>query len=162
MLIISIVAGITVNPIAIGTKPIDNTTLSEEIKKINETDINKLWIADSNFTGQYLIANGANCLNGVNVYPNFKWLNIVDPEKKYNEVYNRYAHIHVKLGDNTNFELTSPDAYTVTLTYDNVKNLNIKYYLTLTELSEEDIANFNLSSVYSNETYNQYIYEFNY
>lgn len=73
MLIISIIAGATVNPIAIGLSPIKETKISNAIQEIKKEDEQALWIGNTNITGQYLIANGVKCLNGVNEYPNFNF-----------------------------------------------------------------------------------------
>ena len=162
MCIVAVVAGLTVNPISRGISPITNTEISKVIQEIKKEDENALWVGNSNISGQYLIANGINCLNGVNSYPNFKWLNTVDPEGKYNEVYNRYAHIHIKFGDETNFELLVADAYQVTLTYKNLEELGIKYYYSSEKCSEDVIREFNLETKYSNDNNSQYIYEINY
>lgn len=162
MCIVAVVSGLTVNPISRGISPITNTEISKVIQEIKKEDENALWVGNSNISGQYLIANGINCLNGVNSYPNFKWLNIVDPEEKYNEVYNRYAHIHIKFGDETNFELLVADAYQATLTYKNLEELGIKYYYSSEKCSEDVIREFNLETKYSNDNNSQYIYEINY
>lgn len=159
-IIIAIFAGATVNPICIGLKPINETDISKAIQEIKQKDENALWIGSSNILGQYLIANGVNCLNGVNTYPNFKWLNVVDSEGKYNEIYNRYAHIHVAIGDETKFELLAPDAYLVSLKYDDIKNLNIKYLYSNQEYSKDIVDKFHLENRYSDKGRNQYIYEF--
>lgn len=160
LIIIAAISGAIVNPVARGTKIFYKTDLYSEIRKIEEKDENALWIGSTNVTGQYLMANGINVLNGVNIYPNFEWLNIVDPEKKYEEIYNRYAHIGIKLGSETNFELMYADNYIATLTYDNIKALNIKYVFTLEEYKEEIIKDFNLKLIYSNKERQHYIYKF--
>lgn len=162
MLIVSIVAGATINPICIGLSPIQETTIAKELQKIKEDDEEAIWIGNSNITGQYLMANGINCLNGVNSYPNFKWLSIVDPEEKYNEVYNRYAHIHIKLGKETNFELLAADAYQATLTYQNLIDLDIKYIYSSEKYTNDIIDIFNLEEKYINDDISQYIYKINY
>lgn len=158
MVIIACIAGATVNPIAIGIAPVNKTGISKEIKKITAEDKNCLWIADSNITGQYLIANNANCLNGVNTYPNFKWLNIVDPNKEYCDIYNRFAHIGIKLADKTEFTLLAPDSYIANLTYQNIKDIGAKYYFSTSKMSDEIVKKFNLEEKYVNTQRSQYIY----
>ena len=144
-----------------GISPIKDTKISGIIQQIKEEDNTALWAGNSNITGQYLVANGVNTLNGVHTYPNFKWLNTVDPEGKYNEVYNRFAHIHIALGEKTEFNLLAADSYVATLTYEDLKKLEVKYYYTNTELSEETINNFNLECKYSDQERSQYIYTIN-
>lgn len=162
MIGITIIAGMTINPISIGIKPITETNISKTIEKINSEDFGVLWAGDSNITGQYLVANCINTLNGVNTYPNFKWLNIVDPDKKYDDIYNRFAHISIVLttGDETYFQLVAPDNYIAYLTYQNIKDIGIKYYFSLSKLSDETINEFKLKEIFKDEERTQYIYEF--
>lgn len=161
MCVVAIISGAIVNPIVRGIAPINKTHISNEITQIYSEDKEALWIGENNFNGQYLIANGVSCLNGVNTYPNFKWLNIVDPDKKYNEVYNRFAHIGIKLSDETKFELLGQDSYVAYLTYKNLKDLNVKYYFTYSKMEENIIDKFNLEIKFSNEERCQYIYQIN-
>lgn len=161
MLIVAILAGGYVNPICIGLSPINDTEISKQIQSVKKQNENAIWVGNSNITGQYLMANGVKCLNGVNTYPNFKWLEIVDPEGEYNEVYNRYAHIHIKFGDETRFDLLAPDAYQATLTYQNLIDLGIKFIYSSEKYSDDDMSKFSLEEIYSNDEIMQYIYEIN-
>ncbi len=161
MFAVAIMAGVKVNPVSVGIGPVTKTDISNQIKSIVDKDEDALWIGSNNITGQYLIANGANSLNGVHTYPSFKWLNIVDPEKKYNDVYNRFAHISINLSDEMRFDNIAPDAYVANLTYQNLKDLNVKYYFSLSKVSDEDAEMFHLNIIYSDEDRNQYIYEIN-
>ena len=161
MCIVAIIAGIGVNPIARGTKVLYETDISKEINKINEEDKDALWIGKENWNAQYLLANGVKVLNGVHTYPNFDWLKVVDPEGKYNEVYNRYAHIFLILGDKTEFEIQTPDSYVATITYQNLKDLGVKYYFTSKKETTQIEKQFNLELKYDNQQKNQYIYKIN-
>lgn len=158
MCVIAIIAGATINPICIGISPIKNTEISKKIQEIKSDDKDALWAGNSNTTGQYLVANGVKTLNGVNTYPNFNWLKTVDPEGEYDEIYNRFAHIHISLGDKTEFTLLAADSYLATLTYDNLKELGIKYYYSNVKLSDEIKEKFKLETKYDNENKQQYIY----
>ena len=161
MCIIAIVAGITVNPIVRGTKVLYETDISKQINKIHEEDKEALWLGKYNWSGQYLLANGVKVLNGVNTYPNFDWLKVVDPDGKYNEVYNRYAHIFITLSDKTEFILNTADSYEAKLTYQNLKDLGVKYYFTNAKETSEIEKEFNLEIKYDNSDKNQYIYIIN-
>jgi hypothetical protein len=158
--VIAIVAGAYVNPICLGSKAVTQTEIANEIKKIDSENEGMLWLAGSSITGQYLIANGINTLNGVNRYPNYKWIDIVDENKEFEQIWNRYAHISVELGDEINFSLTSPDSYIVTLTYDKLKELGVTYFFT-TQNEKDNEKKFNLKEVYVNDEKSQYIYEIN-
>ena len=156
---IALVAGVTVNPINRGTDVLYKTEIAQKIQEISSKDESGLWIGNTNLAGQYLVANGVKTLNGVNSYPNFEWLNIVDPEGKFNEVYNRYAHIFINLGDETNFELEAPDVYRATLTSQNIKDLGVKYYFTNQKCDENTQQDFNMEEIYANLEKSQYIYQ---
>lgn len=161
MCIVAILAGAAINPIASGTDIFYKTNISKQIQELYKEEKEALWIGRYNWSGQYLAANGVNILNGVNIYPNFKWLEIVDPEGKYDEVYNRYAHIGIILSDKTEFKLLTQDSYEVRLTYKNIKDLNVKYYFTDTKLTDEIQKEFHINVKFEDQERNQYIYQFN-
>ena len=146
---------------SIGRIEVKNKSNRHYVIKKEKEDEEALWIGRYNWSGQYLLANGANTLNGVNSYPNFQWLNIVDPDKIYNDVYNRYAHIGIILAEKTEFRLLTTDSYEVDLTYQNLKDLGIKYYLTDVEYSESEKNQFHLTVKYENTEKGQYIYQVN-
>lgn len=161
MCIIAITAGLAVNPIVMGTKVLYETEISKQINEIHEEDKDALWIGKYNWSGQYLLANGVKVLNGVHTYPSFDWLKTVDPDGTYNEVYNRYAHIFITLSDKTEFELKTADSYEAKLTYQNLKDLGVKYYFTNSKETAEIEEQFNLEIKYSNDEKGQYIYIIN-
>jgi len=83
-----------VNPLYIGLDPILNTPLAKEIKKIAKETNNQYFFVNygSIVLEDYPQANGAKSLSGVYYYPQFEWLKKLDPQKKYENIYNRYAH----------------------------------------------------------------------
>lgn len=100
MCILIAIAGLTVNPIARGIKPLTGHPLEQEIHKIAEEDPEAYWLAiDNEYLASIGIANGARTLNAVNFYPDFEKWNRVDPEGKDSFTYNRYAHINISLTD---------------------------------------------------------------
>lgn len=161
MIAVAILAGGTVNPIVRGMDVLHKTELATEIQKVVEQDKEAKWIALNNVYAQYLIANGAKTLNGVNRYPNHKMIDILDPNKEYEEVWNRYAHIIINLGYETKFNLDAKDVYDVTLTYEDLKKLEVKYCYVHIKLDDQIIKDFNLEEVFAREDVNQYIYLIN-
>jgi hypothetical protein len=83
-----------VNPLYIGLDPILNTPLAKEIRKIAKETKNQYFFVNygSIVLEDYPQANGAKSLSGVYYYPQFEWLRKLDPQKKYESIYNRYAH----------------------------------------------------------------------
>lgn len=159
MCIVSVIAGIAINPICTGLDIFYETQVAEQIQQIVEKDPEALWIGRYNWSGQYALANGANVLNGVNLYPNFTWLKIVDPTGKDEQVYNRYAHIGILLSDHTEFRLLTQDSYEVELTYQNLKDIGACYYFTDTKCSSQIEEQFHLKIQYEDDEKLQYIYQ---
>ncbi len=161
MVVISLFVGIYVNPITIGTSTITDTKIAKKAVEISKEDPEAIWIGESQINAQYLIANGIKVLNGINEYPNYDWINILDPEYDYEEIWNRYAHIAIVLDDETDFDLLSTDIYFLHLTYDNLKELNIKYYYTDVKADEETMQKFSLETLYEDDIAIHYIYKIN-
>lgn len=161
MIIISLFVGGYVNPITIGTSPITDTELAKTAVSIAKENSESIWIGGSQVNAQYLIANGLKVLNGINQYPNYEWIDILDPEYKYEEVWNRYAHITITLDEETYFELLSTDIYALHLTYENLKQLNIEYYYTNEKADKDKMQKFSLETLYENDVTGQYIYKIN-
>lgn len=114
---IAVFSTCSVNPIEHGIAAIKGKELSKVIKK--ESAGENYWIAynDNNITANFAMANGANVFNGTKYTPLLEELAILDPEHKYTQIYNRYAHIAVNpLPDKKappQFKLFSPDAYII-------------------------------------------------
>ena len=161
MIIMSILVGGYVNPITIGTAPLTKTQIAQSAVRIAKEDPDGIWMGLSNVNSQYLIANGIKVLNGINQYPNYNWINIVDPEHKYEEVWNRYAHILVFLDNETSFELKSSDLYIFHATYKNLKDINVKYYYTDVRRTKQEVKDFKLEPLYEDDKAGQYIYKIN-
>ena len=124
-------------------------------------DPDAIWAGKTQIHAQYLIANGIKVINGINEYPNYEWIDKIDPNHEYEEVWNRYAHFFVLLDDETYFEYKGADMYYLHLNYEDIKKINIKYYLCNQKSDEELMEKFNLEPVYENSDVAQYIYRIN-
>ncbi len=133
---------------------------SVAIQKIISTDKDARWMAlDSFILPNYVLMIGGKVINSTNIYPNLELWEKVDQKKKYEDIYNRYAHITVSLTTNeTNFELTNGDSFTLYLNYNDIKKLKVDYFICnhKLEIMEEYSDNFKL--VYNSE--NVYIYKY--
>lgn len=126
------IAGLTINPVARGIKPLIEHPLEQEIHKIAESDPEAYWLAvDNNYLAPIGIVNGARMLNAVNFYPDFGKWNQIDPEEKDNFVYNRYAHISVSLTDGSTVVRPGvwDDAIEVELSCRDSEKWNVKYLI---------------------------------
>ena len=140
-LFIGLIYGGLINPIQQGISVISENTLVEEIGKIRLQNPEALWIVENEGfpNGNIPIMAGARTINSTNVYPDINKWEKIDPHKKYEDIYNRYAHIKVAIKEqNTNaeFELIQNDYFSVIISKDDLKKLNIEYILTKNELSD--------------------------
>ena len=161
MCILSLAAGLLVNPIVSCTYILYQTNIAKQIQQFVKEEPEALWIGRYNWSGQYALVNGAKVLNGVNLYPNFQWLMQLDPDKSQEQVYNRYAHIGIILSDHTEFRLLTEDSYEVEVTYQNLKDIGVKYYFTDTKCSKQIEEQFHLKTRYADDEKLQYIYQIN-
>ena len=65
------------------------------------------------------------------------------------------------MSDTTKFELVGQDSYVAYLTYEDLKNLNVKYYFSYSKMEDNVVQKFKLETIFSNEERCQYIYQIN-
>lgn len=161
MILVGIVNLIFVNPVSYGTDVIYKKDVSKEIKKIVKSDKDGVWISSNSITLQnFVLLNNAKILNSTNIYPNLKTWYKLDKNKKYLNVYNRYAHIVINFTkDRTTFELNQSDMFTLNLNYNDIDKLNIKYVISSENLVNDINFINKFHSVYEKDGI--YIYKFN-
>lgn len=156
----SIVTGITVNPIQRGISVLTDKPIAKEIRKIVEEDSkNNLWITDNTifYMPNYILASGAKVLNSTNIYPNFELFETVlgkdEFEKEENrKIYNRYEHITMEItADINKVELVYQDAIKLYLTPDKVKELGVKYIVSTRDLDKYDTENVDFVQIYNEQ-----------
>lgn len=134
-----------VNPIRRGLDVLTDTEVAHYIRDLSEKDDSKWVVYGDHTLAQYALANNANILNGVHIYPQFKIWEVLDPEKKYMDVYNRYAHVMVstKSEDEEDISLIAPDALVLNIDPcdEKLKQLDVKYYLSNEEMPENTCLN---------------------
>ncbi len=135
----SFVSTLFINPLYKGLDVLINTDLAKYIQEVSEKDDSK-WVAyNNNYLAQYALANNASIINGIHYYPQFKIWDILDPEGKYKDVYNRYAHINVSEYEEGEeyIRLLYPDALEINISPCDEKweGLNVKYIITYDDLS---------------------------
>ena len=131
VLALSLMAGGLVNPVRRGISDVTQIPALLMIRNIN-SDQEGLWAVE----GDYQITNfpalaGARCLNATNIYPDVQKWKTLDPEDTYEEIYNRYAHISLRLKaeGQAEFELLNDDYFRVTMTSEELKTLGVQYVL---------------------------------
>lgn len=130
--VVSICSGICVRPISIGLSSVYAKPAAQEVKKIVSTDPKSKWVTIGGIeTPSFTVMCGAPTINYVNTYPNLKLWHTLDPEKKYEKIYNRYEHVKVLLTqEKTSFELIQNDYITLNLSYKDIKKAKVKYVFT--------------------------------
>lgn len=161
---ISLFSFLTVFPITRGLSSINDKPVSKKIQQITKDDPNARWISINSplITSNYCLANGAKIYNSVNFYPNLELWNKIDPNKIYENIYNRYAHITMKATkDPTSFELIQQDYFNININTDDLNKLSINYVAS----TDPNLSLFNTPSTTYNQIYNEdgsYIYKINY
>ncbi len=148
---IALVTGLFVNPISQGTVLIYEKPISYAVQNIVNKDPEGIWVVDnmSWMISNYIVANGAKSISSTGVYPNLElYENLFGEEaEKYEEMYNRYHHIEVKIvKTETTINLKSEDSIEILLNYNDVKKLGINYILTRKNLKIE-IPEFDVEEV---------------
>ena len=158
-----IICGFTVNPIVRGTDMITESPILKSAKEIHDAD-EGLWLVEAiGFPGaNYLIMNGIPTVNSTNAYPNMELWKKFDPEGKYQEIYNRYAHIYIEVVDEVTerFVLPMPDTMHLYITADELKLMDIKYIFTVRVMENYENENVDFDLIYNENNY--HIYKVNY
>ena len=157
--VIMLIAGATVNPVARGTSALFGHPLEKEINRIATEDKDAYWISLNGIMLQQLgIANGAKMLNALNFYPDYAKWKIIDPEGKYDEFYNRYAHVIIHLTDNDTEFLpgAAADTFTVNLSCKDALKWPTKY---LVSVGKIDACENDFEEIYADTEGEYYIYE---
>lgn len=157
-----LVAGFTVNPINSGIDMVTDSPILQVAQTINEEE-NGIWMAESLAfpCANYLSMSGASVINATNIYPNMELWEMLDKENKYEEVYNRYAHVYMELVESedqiTNkFELISTDSFKVFVTPEELKEMNIKYIFTVRVMEDYNSESQEFNLIYNENNYHIY------
>lgn len=157
-----LVAGFTVNPINSGIDMVLDSPILEAAQTINEEE-NGIWLAESLAfpCANYLSMSGAPVINATNIYPNMELWKMLDKENKYEEVYNRYAHVYMELVESEDqitdkFVLISTDSFKVFVTPEELKEMNIKYIFTIRVMEDYNDENQEFNLIYNENNYHIY------
>jgi hypothetical protein len=119
-----------INPLSSGLDIYTETELANIIQE--HTD--GRWIVYDDYRwSPYVLINGGNSLTVTHLYPLFDLWEVLDPEKEYEDVYNRYANIGVSTYEEGEdlLVLNHPDSVTINIDPcdPKLRELNIKYLL---------------------------------
>ena len=159
--LVILITGLSVHPLNRTLNSIYDKPVSKKIQQISKEDPDAIWYSAyaSIYVPNYALANGATVLNSVNYYPNYDLINKLDSEHKYEEVWNRYAHIYGEIiNEKTKYELIQSDYYKLQLNVNDLCNLNIKYIISyVPNLNDKSNRRVTIDRIYGNE--NMYIYK---
>jgi hypothetical protein len=120
---------ILVNPISSGVSSIYEKSLMTAVREINASEPGK-WITSGNAgIGNLVAAQGVERRSGYYYYPDVKMMNIIDPDKKYINLWNSFTAVDMRLTTGENY-IESPEsnvAITVYINLATAKTLGIKY-----------------------------------
>ena len=92
--LIFISPNVKINPLSEGLSPYYENAVYNQVAAIHEKDPKAGWVVFGKFTyANFFKAAGINWFGGVQFAPPLQKLRVLDPEGKYDSVYNRYAHI---------------------------------------------------------------------
>lgn len=118
LLAIFLFPNLRINPLSAGLSPYLDNKIFKTIKSIEAQDPGAGWVVfGAANTPNFLKAAGVNCFNGVQFAPPLDDLHVLDPEMKYDSIYNRFAHIGftslIQPNDSIEFALKQTDKYMI-------------------------------------------------
>ncbi len=152
------ISGLSVHPVQQGTAALTESDLVQSVKEVDENDDGQLWIAEGwSPTANACLAAGASTVNSTNNYPDLERWESIDPDKQYEDIYNRYAHIDVDLVESdTSFELVQPDLFRVKMNFAELRTLGIKYCVSPEEYSGQTLDGVTFEKVRDSGPYKIY------
>ena len=83
-----------INPIMRGLSPLVDSVAVKTIDRVRAGDPDGKWIIyHTRYFAQLVKATGGNVFNGTKTVPDLSFLHQLDPERAYEQVYNRYANV---------------------------------------------------------------------
>ncbi|KQX51919.1 DUF7657 domain-containing protein [Paenibacillus sp. Root444D2] len=157
LLVLIVISGLSVNPISRGTASIYDKPVVNEILQLNKKYPHEKWAAvNSIYNGQLLVALGLNTFNSVHFFPDISMWKKLDEENKYEDVYNRYAHVLFYLTkEKTNFKLMQLDAIQANINFGDLPKTGISLILSKGSLNEFESK---LERLYFDDLNDLYIY----
>ena len=129
--LLSVVAGCFVNPVQKGFDVVDNLSVVSFVKEANlDPDSTVIAMEDDYPNTNALLFTGFKCFNSTQPYADPEKWAPVDPEKKWLDIYNRLAHVSLKISEETGFDLYNGDRIIARLTLKDLQTLGVNTLLT--------------------------------
>lgn len=143
--LISLRTGWMIRPVMKGLDAIYSKPVAGKIMELQKENPDAKWMCvDMEFVcSGFLVACGVPTINSVNTYPNMELWKTLDSEGKYEEEYNRYAHVVVHLTEeSTSMELIAADNMLLNLSYQDIKKTDVTYMMSKEEIKSNEICQF--------------------
>jgi hypothetical protein len=131
-----LIPNLSINPLSRSLAPYYENRVFKLVAGIEAKDPGARWLVFGKYTiPDYLKGTGINCISGVQFAPPFEKLKLLDPQMKYDSVYNRYAHVaftsFIDGKDSIEFKLLAPDVYTINMDpcSPRLYQMGIKYFM---------------------------------
>lgn len=153
---VCLISSALANPVRSGVDDIIANPNVQMIKQVVKKDPKAIWIVEGEWfpsTNLPLLA-GARTINCTNIYPDIERWRIIDPKRKYEKCYNRYAAVIQVIrknghNDGKKFVLYNTLSYTVYLSDEEIKSLGTKYILSRNSLSGNGLNLIKSNGIYS-------------
>lgn len=145
-------SGLAVNPVQYSTKPITDQPVAQQVRILQEHKPG-VWVTEGDNCARLanlLVANGVKTFNALAVTPDLQGMKRLDPEDKWQHIYNRYAFISINIVDKPAkepFKLTVSDAYTIDVTPEQLEQLGVTYVLSANDLSKRTFDGYRLVKI---------------
>lgn len=158
-IIISFFSTAFINPITYGTDSMFEKATMKKIREINDADPGRWMVSGHTTISNLVTAQGVARVTGTYYYPDIKMWRIIDPQNEYENMWNQYAHIDMRLTDGETrisqydyeqgYELHGVDKL-VYVNLETAKELNIKYIFTKFKVPDTYIEKNYLTKLYTN------------
>lgn len=134
------VSSLSISPLMKGMDAITDKEAAGVIRQLVEEEPDALWMSNDRIIAQYAICFGARTLNSTNYVPNKKMWVVLDPEGKYEDIWNRYAHVQLDLlegegrSEEVSVSLAQEDVIIIHLHKTDMDRLGVKYLITTSPL----------------------------
>lgn len=136
LMFLTFISSLLIMPVSKGLNVIFEKPFAKEIQELvrNNKNAKFLTVDERKIIQNYILAQGAKTINSTNYIPNLELWHKLDQHKKFNSIYNRYAHVLVKLVDyDTSFTLIQNDTIMVNLNYNDICKTGANYLVTTKE-----------------------------
>lgn len=126
-LALSLVGGLTVHPLSIGIAPMVDKELSAFVRDVEARQSGR-WMSNNWATGNFLMAQGLDCHPGTQPYADSAFWAVIDPGKKNEGHWNRYAQRFIAIEkDGPSQVCAKGDVLQITLTERQLRELDVKH-----------------------------------